>query len=186
MFGLAIKISDKGPVFYNAPRLGKNGKIFKMFKFRSMKVNAPDIRNPDGSTFNSEEDPRLTRVGKFIRKTSIDELPQIINILKGEMSFIGPRPDLPEHIEIYVGNDIRKLEVCPGITGYSQAYFRNSISFQERLRNDIYYIDHLTFMMDCKVFFKTIVSILGAKNIYVVGTLTPNEKEVDLQKLNNQ
>ena len=91
-----IWLTDRGPTFYNAQRVGLNGKIFKMFKFRSMKVNAPDIRNTDGSTFNSSDDPRVTRIGRFIRKTSIDEIPQILNVLIGDMSFVGPRPVLPD------------------------------------------------------------------------------------------
>ena len=90
-----IWLTDRGPTFYNAQRVGLNGKIFKMFKFRSMKVNAPDIRNTDGSTFNSSDDPRVTRIGRFIRKTSIDVIPQILNVLIGDMSFVGPRPVLP-------------------------------------------------------------------------------------------
>lgn len=164
---LCIWLSDRGPIFYNAKRLGKNGKVFKMYKLRSMKINAPDLRNEDGSTYNGEEDPRLTQIGKFIRKTSIDEFPQIINILKGEMSFIGPRPDLPEHIELYVNNETRKLEVVPGITGYSQANYRNSIEWKERIKNDIYYVDHLTFTLDIVIIFKTLSCVLFRKNIYV-------------------
>ncbi|MGN9119667.1 sugar transferase [Turicibacter bilis] len=164
---ITIYLEDKGPVFYNAERLGKNGKVFKMYKFRSMKVNAPDLRMADGSTFNGENDPRLTKVGCFIRKTSLDEIPQLLNVLKGDMSLIGPRPDLPEHKKMYVGNEERKLEVQPGITGYSQAYFRNSIEWKERIQNDIYYIDHLTFIMDIKVLLKTIHSVFFRKNIYV-------------------
>ena len=106
-----IYFSDKGPVFYNSNRLGKDGKIFKMYKFRTMKNNSPEIRNEDGSTFNSEDDPRLTKFGRLLRKTSLDETPQLINIIKGDMSIIGPRPDLPEHRELYTGNEERKLEV---------------------------------------------------------------------------
>lgn len=97
-----IWLTDRGPTFYNAQRVGLNGKIFKMFKFRSMKVNAPDIRNTDGSTFNSSDDPRVTRIGRFIRKTSIDEIPQILNVLIGDMSFVGPRPVIP-------GRTVRRL-----------------------------------------------------------------------------
>lgn len=164
---LLIYVQDKGPIFYNADRLGKDGTIFKMYKFRSMKVNAPDIRKEDGSTFNSEDDPRLTRIGKFIRKTSLDETPQILNILKGDMSLMGPRPDLPEHRAMYVGDEERKLEVRPGITGYSQAYFRNSIEWKERIKKDIYYIDNLTFTMDVKIFFKTIIGVLKSEGVYV-------------------
>lgn len=106
-----IKVEDGGKVFYYANRLGKNGNDFKMYKFRSMKMNAPDIRNSDGSTFNSNDDPRLTRIGKILRKTSVDELPQLINVFLGEMSFIGPRPDLSEQLKYYSNGDIRRLEV---------------------------------------------------------------------------
>lgn len=119
IIGPLIYLEDRGPMFYNAPRLGKDGKVFTMYKFRSMKANAPDIRNEDGSTFNTEDDPRLTRIGRFIRKTSLDETPQILNVIKGDMSIIGPRPDLPEHMELYKGDERRKLEVRPGITGYN-------------------------------------------------------------------
>lgn len=163
----AIYIADKGPVFYNSKRLGENGRIFKMYKFRSMKVNAPDLRNADGSTFNGEKDPRLTKIGNFLRKSSLDETPQILNILKGDMSFIGPRPDLPEHKALYTENEERKLEIRPGITGYSQAYYRNTIPWKARIQNDIYYIDNLTFLLDIEIFFKTVRSVLTHKNIYM-------------------
>ncbi|OLS41102.1 UDP-phosphate galactose phosphotransferase [Bacillus sp. MRMR6] len=167
LVGPFIYFQDKGNIFYNAPRLGKNGKVFKMYKFRSMKLNAPDLRNEDGSTFNSEDDPRLTRIGKFIRKTSLDETPQLLNIIKGDMSIIGPRPDLPEHYKLYVGNEERKLEIRPGVTGYNQAYFRNTVPWKERIKNDIYYIDHLTWWMDIKIFFKTAVSVLKREDVFV-------------------
>ena len=144
-----------------------NGTVFKMYKFRSMKLNAPDIRNEDGSTFNSEDDPRLTSIGKFIRKTSIDEVPQILNVLKGDMSIVGPRPDLPEHFNVYSESEKRKLSVRPGITGYNQAYFRNTIPWKERIQNDIYYIDHLSFWMDIRVVFKTAWSILSRKSVFI-------------------
>ncbi|HBH12639.1 MAG TPA: sugar transferase [Clostridiales bacterium] len=165
--GPIIYFQDKGSIFYNAPRLGKDGNIFKMYKFRSMKMNAPDLRNEDGSTFNAEDDPRLTKIGKFIRKTSLDETPQLLNIIKGDMSIIGPRPDLPEHMDLYQGNEARKLEIRPGVTGYNQAYFRNTIPWKERIKNDIYYIDHLTMWMDIKVFFKTAVSVLKKEDVFV-------------------
>lgn len=167
VIGQIIYFQDKGPIFYNTLRLGKDGKVFTMYKFRSMKVNAPDIRNEDGSTFNSENDPRLTRIGKFIRKTSLDETPQLLNIIKGDMSIIGPRPDLPEHLKLYDGNEQRKLEVRPGVTGFSQAYYRNTVPWKERIQNDIYYIDHLCWWLDIKVFFKTAVSVLKRKDVYV-------------------
>ncbi|MFJ5717795.1 sugar transferase [Neobacillus sp. NPDC093127] len=165
--GPIIYFQDKGSIFYNAPRLGMNGKVFKMYKFRSMKMNAPDLRNEDGSTFNAEDDPRLTKIGKFIRKTSLDETPQLLNIIKGDMSIIGPRPDLPEHRKLYEGNEERKLEIRPGVTGYNQAYFRNTVPWKERIQNDIYYIDHLSWWLDIKVFFKTAISVLKSEDIFV-------------------
>jgi lipopolysaccharide/colanic/teichoic acid biosynthesis glycosyltransferase len=165
--GPMIYFQDKGSIFYNAPRLGKNGKIFKMYKFRSMKMHAPDLRNEDGSTFNAEDDPRLTKIGKFIRKTSLDETPQLLNIIKGDMSIIGPRPDLPEHKDLYIRNESRKLEIRPGVTGYNQAYFRNTIPWKERIKNDIYYIDHLSMWMDIKIFFKTAVSVIKREDVFV-------------------
>jgi undecaprenyl phosphate N,N'-diacetylbacillosamine 1-phosphate transferase len=170
--GPIIYFQDKGSIFYNSTRLGKNGKLFKMYKFRSMKMNAPDIRNADGSTYNAEDDPRLTKIGEFIRKTSIDETPQILNIIKGDMSIIGPRPDLPEHRDLYEGSEERKLEIRPGVTGYNQAYFRNTIPWKERITNDIYYIDNLSCCMDIKIFFKTAVSVLKREYVFT----TDNKK----------
>lgn len=166
IFGLIIYFQDKGPIFYNAPRLGKDGKVFKMYKFRSMKLNAPDIRNEDGSTYNGEDDERVTKIGKFLRKTSLDETPQLLNVIKGEMSFIGPRPDLPEHLRLYSGDEKRKLEIRPGITGYNQAHFRNSIPWKYRIQNDIYYIDNISFWFDIKIFFKTVKSVLKREAVY--------------------
>lgn len=167
IIGPIIYIQDKGTIFYNAPRLGKDGKLFKMYKFRSMKMNAPDIRNDDGSTFNAENDVRLTKIGKLIRKTSLDETPQLINIIKGDMSIIGPRPDLPEHKEQYEGNEHRKLEIRPGVTGYNQAYFRNTVPWKERIKNDIYYIDNLTWYFDIKILFKTVNSVIKKQDVFI-------------------
>ncbi|SDD99079.1 Sugar transferase involved in LPS biosynthesis (colanic, teichoic acid) [Bhargavaea beijingensis] len=167
VIGALIYLQDKGPIFYNAQRLGRNGKVFKMYKFRSMKVNAPDLRNEDGSTFNAEDDPRLTKIGKFIRKTSLDETPQLLNVLKGDMSIIGPRPDLPEHLKLYEGDESRKLEVRPGLTGYNQAYFRNTIPWKQRIKNDIYYIDHLSFLFDVRIFIRTVFSILKRESVFI-------------------
>ena len=161
-----IYFGDKGPVFYNAHRIGKDGKLFKMYKFRSMYVNAPDIRLADGSTYNGEDDPRVTPIGRFIRKTSIDELPQVLNILLGHMSLIGPRPDPPDWLERYPEDIKVFLTVRPGITGYSQAYFRNSADGEEKMQHDAYYATHCTFWMDVKIFFKTIATVLKAENTY--------------------
>lgn len=166
----AIKLCDGGPIFYNAPRLGKKGKVFKMYKFRSMKVNSPNIKNADGSTYNGKNDPRVTKIGRFLRKTSLDETPQILNILLGHMSLIGPRAHLTTNYKGYENlDDIhkRRIDVRPGITGYNQAYFRNSVTSEEKMKNDVYYVENLSFWMDVKVFFKTIISVLKSENVYV-------------------
>lgn len=171
-----IYLEDRGPVFYNAQRRGKDGKPFKMFKLRSMYVNAPDIRNADGSTFNSAKDPRVTKVGRFMRKTSVDELPQILNVLIGDMSFIGPRPtltttpydQLPELSK-------KRLQMRPGITGYVQAYYRNSIGQEEKVRLACYYIDNVSFLMDVKIILQTVKSVLKHENIYVSAEAKPAE-----------
>lgn len=166
IISILVVTEDGGPIFYKGKRLGEKGKIFKMYKFRSMKVDAPDLRNEDGSTFNSEDDPRLTKMGKILRKTSLDELPQLINVLIGDMSFVGPRPDLPEHITYYEKNEMKKLEVKPGITGYNQAFYRNSIEWKERLKNDVHYSENLSLYFDLKILVVTIVNVLNKKGIY--------------------
>jgi len=166
IFGPIIFLTDRGPIFYCGERIGKNGKPFKMIKFRSMKVNAPDIRLEDGSTFNGENDPRVTKIGKFLRKTSIDELPQFLNVLVGQMSIIGPRPDPLDWLDRYPDDIKVFLTVRPGITGYSQAYFRNSADVYEKMQNDAYYAKNLSFGLDVKIFFKTIVTVFKQENIY--------------------
>lgn len=168
IFGPIIYFTDKGPVFYNATRAGKDYKPFKMFKLRSMYVNAPDIRNADGSTFNSDNDPRVTPIGKFMRKTSIDEFPQFLNILIGNMSFIGPRPKLwdPDLSLNEMPSDYyNSFMVKPGITGYAQAYYRNSITQDEKFHWDAYYADNCGFLLDIKIVFRTIYTVIASKNI---------------------
>jgi undecaprenyl phosphate N,N'-diacetylbacillosamine 1-phosphate transferase len=166
VIGFIIKMEDVGPIIYTQKRLGANGKIFNIKKFRSMKTNAPDIRNKDGSTFNAIDDPRLTKIGKFIRKTSIDEIPQMINILMGDMSFIGPRPDLADQYELYTESDKEKLHVLPGVTGYNQVYHRNSIQWKERIKNDLYYVNNVSLVLDLKILVKTIVVIVLRRGVY--------------------
>ena len=164
---IAIKADDKGPVFYCGKRIGRNGKPFKMVKFRTMKVNAPDIRLNDGSTYNSDDDDRVTKVGKFLRKTSIDELPQIFNILKFHMSFIGPRPDPVDWLEKYADDERDFLKLRPGVTGYNQAYFRNSADGQQKIDNDNYYYKHISLWFDIKIFFKTFICVVKKENVNV-------------------
>ncbi len=171
-----IYINDPGPIFYNAKRRGKNGKTFKMYKFRSMYVNSPDIKNADGSTFNSDKDPRVTKVGRVMRKLSIDEIPQILNVLLGHMSYVGPRPTLATRpYEEIPMDDRKRYEVRPGITGYAQAYYRNSITQQEKFMYDAYYVEHLTFLFDIKILFQTVKSVLVHENIYVSTEAKPEE-----------
>ena len=166
---ILIKLEDRGPIFYKGARIGKDCKIFKMYKFRSMKVDAPNILNKDGSTYNSKDDNRVTKVGKFIRETSIDELPQIINILKGEMSFIGPRASLEEALESYKDDEKDKMKVRPGITGYTQAYYRNNLTVREKRLKDAWYANNVSFLLDLKIFFKTIETVVKKENIYTNG-----------------
>lgn len=156
-----------------------------MYKFRSMYVNSPDIRNTDGSTYNAEDDPRVTTIGKIMRKTSVDETPQLLNVLKGDMSIIGPRPFVTTH---YYGYDKldeklkKRLEVMPGITGYSQAYFRNSITQNEKIDNDCYYVDHLSLVMDLKIIIQTIKIVLKHENVFVSDTVIDNKAEKETKE----
>lgn len=166
IIGIAIKIDDGGPVFYGGKRLGRRGKLFPMWKYRSMSVNAPDIRLEDGCTYNSKDDPRVTRVGRILRKTSIDELPQFFNVLLGQMSMIGPRPDTPEDLALYTEEEKQILSIRPGITGWNQVINRNSVGAKEKLRNDIYYVRHVSFSLDMKIVWLTVKGTLGQNNIY--------------------
>ncbi len=159
-----IHLEDGGPVFYCANRIGRHGKLFTMYKFRSMKVNAPDIRLKDGSTYNGDNDPRVSRIGHFLRRTSVDELPQLINILKGEMSLIGPRPDPPDWLLRYPKEVKVFLTARPGITGFNQAYYRNLADSGEKMQNDVYYALHCSFRLDVRIFFKTIAMVFLQKN----------------------
>ena len=167
-----IWLTDKGPVFYNALRAGKNYRPYKMYKLRSMYVNSPNLKNPDGSTYNSDDDPRVTPIGRIMRKTSLDEFPQMLNILLGDMSFVGPRPKnySPEkaktrRMEDMDENRRKSFSVKPGVTGYAQAYFRNSITQDEKFKWDAYYADHISLGMDLKILFQTVWSVVARKNI---------------------
>ena len=162
-----IHFEDKGPVFYNAPRVGKDGRDFKMYKLRSMRVNAPDLVMEDGSTYNGADDPRMTKIGAFMRRTSLDEIPQFLNVLKGDMSVVGPRPDLRRETELYEGDEGEKLTVKPGITGYAAVYGRNSLPWHDRLALDVYYVRNVTFALDVKVFFRTFATVFKQEGVFV-------------------
>lgn len=162
----AIKLDDGGPVFYRSKRIGKGFKEFDMFKFRSMKVNAPDIRNSDGSTFNSASDNRVTKIGRFLRVTSLDELAQFINVFIGNMSLIGPRAGDIESKDTYEEDEKDKTLVRPGISGYSQAYYRNNLGVREKRLLDAWYAHKVNFVLDVRIVFKTIKTVLKRENIY--------------------
>lgn len=166
IIGIIIKIEDGGPVFYKAQRIGKNSRIFSMYKFRSMKVNAPNILNADGSTYNAKDDPRVTKIGRFIRETSIDEIPQFLNILVGDMSFIGPRASGAGALGEYLEDEKPKMNVRPGITGYTQAYFRNGLSVREKRLKDAWYAQNVTLWLDIKILFRTVKTVFCRENLY--------------------
>ena len=170
---IAIKCDDGGPVFYDQIRIGKNGKKFKMYKFRSMRVNAEDEieklqehSEVDGAMFKMKNDPRVTRVGKFIRKTSIDEFPQLLNVLLGQMSIVGPRPPLPREVVDYTQYDKQRLYVKPGCTGLWQVTARNSVGFQEMVNIDLDYIQRRSIWLDLKIMFKTVKVIFVPNEAY--------------------
>lgn len=164
IIALAIKLYDKGPILYVSKRVGKNGKVFNFFKFRTMVVDAEklkaqllkDNQRQDGPLFKMENDPRVTPIGRFLRKFSLDEIPQLLNILKGEMCFIGPRPHLPSEVEHYNPRDYLRLECIPGISCLPQIRDRNNIGFREWVELDLYYRNHWSIFLDLKIFVKTI------------------------------
>lgn len=168
IIAIAIKIDSKGPVFFEHKRIGKNGKIIKLYKFRSMVVNAeeliksftPEQMKEYKENYKLTNDPRITRVGKFLRKTSLDELPQLLNIINGDLSIIGPRPVVADELEKYGVNKDKFLSVTPGLTGYWAANGRSNTTYEQRMQMELYYIDNLSLKMDIKVFFKTILSVV--------------------------
>ena len=167
---VAIRLDSKGPAFYSQKRIGKNGKPFKMYKFRSMCVDAEQqlerlaaLNERDGPTFKITHDPRVPRVGRFIRKTCIDELPQLINILRGEMSLVGPRPPLPNEVAVYTPYQMRRLGVTPGLTCFWQATKGEDTTFEEWVEMDLKYIRERSLKTDIKILFLTVRVVLLGK-----------------------
>lgn len=168
VISILIKIESPGPVFFGHKRIGKNGKEFKLWKFRSMVENAeeliknftPEQMKEFKENFKLENDPRVTKIGKILRKTSLDELPQLINIIKGDLSIIGPRPVIGEELNKYRNNKNKFLSVTPGLTGYWAANGRSNTSYQQRMMMELYYIDNISLELDAKIFFKTILSVV--------------------------
>lgn len=168
---ILIKIESKGPVIFSQERVGINNKKFKMYKFRSMVVNAEDMKGKlekqnerKGPMFKIKNDPRVTTIGRFVRKTSIDELPQLINILKGEMSIVGPRPSLPKEVIQFEPWMLERLKVKPGLTCYWQVQGRDHIEFEDWMRLDVKYVKDRNFLLDIKLIFKTFFVFLGDQN----------------------
>ena len=158
---LLIKLEDHGPVFYKQKRIGKNRREFNMFKFRSMHVDADkrlselkQQNDVEGPMFKMKNDPRITKIGHFIRKTSIDELPQLFNVIRGDMSLVGPRPPLPSEVNEYTDYDLQRLLVVPGCSGLWQATVRNSVGFHEMVQLDLEYIQKSSIWFDIKILFK--------------------------------
>lgn len=171
IIGILIKTESKGPVFFKHERIGKNGKKIKIYKFRTMVKDAEELiqkfsleqRAEFEENFKLENDPRVTKIGKALRKSSIDELPQLLNILKGELSLIGPRPIVDEELEKYKNNQEKFLSVKPGLTGNWAANGRSCTSYEERMDMELYYIDNLSFKLDIEIFWRTICSVIKGK-----------------------
>lgn len=174
---IAIKIDSKGPIFFKQERSGKNNKVFLMYKFRSMAVS--------NDVLNFKEADKTTKVGKFIRKTSLDEIPQLINILKGDMSFIGPRPWITEYSKYFTEEQMHRLDVLPGMTGLAQCEGRNGISITEKINFDLKYVKDISLKMDLYVIYKTIYTVFSAKNAVGNKDIIKNELE-DLKKQFNK
>jgi undecaprenyl phosphate N,N'-diacetylbacillosamine 1-phosphate transferase len=166
---IAVAIGSAGPILFQQRRLGRNARPFTLWKFRSMYQNAPDMRNPDGSALTSGHDPRVTKVGRLLRKTSLDELPQLLNVFLGDMSLVGPRPDLFDQVRFYTEREESKLKVKPGITGLAQIGGRNNISWKKRKTLDVEYVDRQSLWLDLSILARTIPYVLLGKDVNADG-----------------
>ena len=177
--GVLIQLESPGPAIFSQERIGKDGKIFKIHKFRSMYV---DTEHTGSGVYSGANDARVTRIGKIIRATSIDELPQIWNLIKGEMSLIGPRPPLTYHpwpLEKYTPEQKRMFDVRPGITGWAQVHGRKEVEWHERIRLNVWYVDHVSLVLDIKIFFMTICKVLtNENNSNTRKTVGPNQPDM--------
>jgi lipopolysaccharide/colanic/teichoic acid biosynthesis glycosyltransferase len=165
LIAIVIKLSSGGPVLFMQERIGWQGRMFQIIKFRSMVHHAPYIRNPDGSAYSSDTDPRVTRLGRILRRTSLDEMPQLWNVVRGEMSLIGPRPELAEGVRSYRPADFRRLNVRPGMTGWAVVHGRNDVPISMRRELDTWYADHAGFMLDLKIICRTIATVVVSEGI---------------------
>jgi lipopolysaccharide/colanic/teichoic acid biosynthesis glycosyltransferase len=188
LIAVAIKLSSRGPVLFTQERIGWQGRIFRIVKFRSMVRNAPYLRNPDGSAYSSDTDLRVTRLGRILRRTSLDELPQLWNVVRGEMSLIGPRPELAEGVRSYRLADFRRLNVRPGMTGWAVVHGRNDVPITRRRELDTWYADHASFRLDLEILFKTMATVMDRAGINRAGGAAfPDAKhEMEAQKCSTE
>lgn len=180
IIALSIKLTSKGPVFFKQERLGKNGQIFKIIKFRTMVLNAENIGS--GLFVKSEKDNRITKVGRVLRATSLDELPQLFNVLIGNMSLVGPRPPVLHHpykYEDYNETQKKRFEMKPGMTGLAQVTVRNSVSWDERILIDVKYIEKFNIWLDIKILFKTFIKIFRRESIYIQSKETEKTSNIN-------
>lgn len=176
IIAMLVKLDSPGPAIFKQDRIGRGKKVFKFYKFRSMRLNA---EHSGSGVYSDKSDPRVTKIGKFLRATSLDELPQFVNVLKGEMSLIGPRPPLTYHpwpIEEYTEEQLRMFDVRPGLTGWAQVNGRKDVEWHRRIELNVWYVDHVSFGLDVKIFFMTIFKIVtNADNENTGATVQKND-----------
>ena len=173
---ILIKLTSPGPAIFKQTRIGRGAKEYTIYKFRTMRVNS---EHTGSGVYSDDSDPRMTGIGKILRKTSIDELPQLVNILKGDMALIGPRPPLTYHpwpVEEYTAEQLRMFEVRPGITGWAQIHGRKAVEWHERIRLNVWYVDHVSFLLDLKIFFTTIGKVFTNADNENKGATVEEEK----------
>ena len=166
ILAILVRVKLGSPVIFKQERPGLNGRIFTLYKFRSMS----DARDGNGNLL--PDDMRLTHFGKILRSTSLDELPELVNILKGDMSIVGPRPLLVRYLPLYNEHQARRHEVRPGFTGYAQVHGRNAITWEDKFDKDVYYVDHVSFLMDWKIIFRTVLTVLKREGISSSSSVT--------------
>jgi lipopolysaccharide/colanic/teichoic acid biosynthesis glycosyltransferase len=173
-----VKIDSPGPGIFHQARLGKHGEPFTCYKFRTMVMDAPQMRRPDGSAYTGADDPRITRVGRFLRRTSLDELPQFINILKGDMSVVGPRPEQMDQIRYYTERQKQRLLVKPGLTSWAMIHGRNVLPWKERLELDAEYVEQYSLWLDVRIFMLTLPILLTTRGVF--GPQDEMQTDVDV------
>jgi lipopolysaccharide/colanic/teichoic acid biosynthesis glycosyltransferase len=165
LIGILVRLDSAGAILFTQTRIGRFGNPFTMYKFRTMRVNAPDLRHDDGTTYNAFDDPRVTTLGRMLRATSLDELPQLLNVIRGEMSLVGGRPDLPEGVAGYTGSQADRLLVRPGLTSWAIVHGRNNVPLQTRRDLDAWYAQHVTLMLDLRIIIRTVQLVVRREGV---------------------